>query len=108
MITPRQTRLVRVPDLHVFRRTIPALCAQGPANTPCAVVVPTRGAGELMSRRQVRLKADAPSDFGGASETGGVSAFRRTFLTRDQLYDDLHARLPHPPPRLSARGLLRV
>ncbi len=100
MITPRQTRLVRVPDLHAFRRTIPALCAQGPS--PCVVVVPTRGAGELMIRQQVRLKADAPSDFGGASEAGGVSGFSRTFLTRDQLYDDLHARLSQPPPRLSA------
>ena len=55
-----------------------------------------------MIRRQVRLKADAPSEFGGASETGGVSAFRRTFLTRDQLYDALHARLPQPPRRLTA------
>jgi RecB family exonuclease len=85
VITPRQTRLVRVPDLHAFRRTIPALRAQGPVGTSRAIVVPTRAAAQVM-RRFIQGPAPGPG----------------MVVTRDQLYDDLHARLPQPPPRLSA------
>ncbi len=77
MITPRRTRLVRVPDLHVFRHALVAM-AGGDA-TAAAVVVPSASA---------------------AAACRSTAAAR--FLTRDQLYDDLHARLAEPPRRLTA------
>ena len=78
MITPRLTRLVRVPDLHVFRHAIAAL-ATGDATPSVVVVVPTASA---------------------AAASRASTAAR--WLTRDQLYDDLHARLTDPPRRLTA------
>jgi RecB family exonuclease len=90
VITPRQTRLVRVPDLHVFRRAIPALCAQGPSGTSRAIVVPTRAAAVFVASGFSRTFVQPPAPSPGI------------VVTRDQLYDELHARLPQPPPRLSA------
>lgn len=78
MITPRRTRLVRVADLHVFRAAIGNLVRS--AKAPGVVVVPTREAG-----RQLR------------SSISGVDG-----VTRDELYDRLHARLSDPPRRLVA------
>lgn len=75
MITARRTRLVRVPDLHEFRRVIRRLCADAPV-----VIVPTRAAA-----RQIRR-----------SLPGGSPVF----ATRDQFYDLLHARVPDGPRRL--------
>jgi len=75
VITPRRTRLVRVPGLHAFRHAIAALCANP---EPAVVVVPTRSAGH-----QLRQRLD------GA-----------LFVTRDEMYDLLHARLVNPPRRL--------
>jgi RecB family exonuclease len=103
VITPRRTRLVRVPDLHAFRDALRAL-AEGiwdsglgirePANpeaNPKAnpksqipnpfVVVPTRAA----ARNAQRL-------IGAGAE----------LVTRDELYDRLHAGLAHPPRRLTS------
>jgi RecB family exonuclease len=79
VITARQTRLVRVPDLHVFRRVIAALC-------PAAdlVVVPARSAARQLQRT-----------LGAASEASDL-------VTREELYDRLHARLVRPPVRLTA------
>jgi len=71
VITPRRTRLVRVPDLHAFRRAIAAL--SGPASL---VVVPNRAAARI-----------------AGAET--------LFVTRDELYDALHARLSNAPRRLT-------
>lgn len=84
MITPRRTRLVRVPDLHAFRRTIACLVSLTPAGDAdrTLVLVPTGGA----VRQLVRA-------------LGGTAV---AVLTRDELYDWLHARLPGAARRLSA------
>lgn len=92
MITPRRTRLIRVPDLHDFRRAIAALCAPPlepahPSLPPRLVVVPTRTAGETLARTLTGF------GFTGTALPG--------FVTRDQIYDALHRRMPAPPRRLS-------
>ena len=80
MITPRRTRLVRVPELQTFRRAIAALAA--PTSElrveSGLIVVPTRGAARLLERS---VDADV--------------------VTRDELYDRLQARLADPPRRLT-------
>jgi hypothetical protein len=87
LITPRRTRLIRVPDLHAFRRVLAALNAGlDPSAVQDAIVaVPTRGAA-----RQLRRTL-------GEAASAGL-----TLATRDELYDALHARLANPPRRLSA------
>jgi RecB family exonuclease len=77
VITPRRTRLVRVPDLGAFRSAIATLRASADT-TPqqSIVVVPTRSA---------------------ARHLPGVHA-----VTRDELYDQLASRLSDPPRSLSA------
>lgn len=82
-----------MPDLHDFRRAVAALCAEpggaSVASHPARlVVVPTRAAGDTLSRTL--------TGFGIAVD--GLPAF----VTRDQIYDALHSRLPAPPARLSA------
>jgi RecB family exonuclease/inactivated superfamily I helicase len=72
VITPRRTRLLRVPDIHAFRSTI----AAHPARINGLIVVPTRSAALQLD--------DAPA------------------VTRDELYDRLHGRLSNPPRRLSS------
>src|SRR5262249_59643162 len=78
---PRRTRLVRVPDLRAFRAAIDDLGRTSAWNDP-VVVVPTRSAAALVA--------------------AGVP------LTRDELYDHLHARLDRAPRRLTAieRGVI--
>jgi hypothetical protein len=80
VITPRRTRLVRVPELQTFRRAIAALAA--PTSElrveSFLIVVPTRGAARLLERS---VDADV--------------------VTRDELYDRLQARLADPPRRLT-------
>ena len=62
MITPRTTRLVRVPDLHTFRQAIVDLACEGPplAARDRLVVVPTRAAAAYLLRsiEDRRLIAD--------------------------------------------------
>src|SRR6185436_7406583 len=110
VITPRRTRLVRVRDLHTFRSTISLLATRPlnpePTQNPeprtqnhertqnpeprtqnlgeVAIVVPTRGAATILQR-----------SLGPVAATSAV-------VTRDELYDLLHARLANPPRRLSA------
>ena len=86
MITPRRTRLIRVPDLHASRHVVTALSLAGaPARIASrAVLVPTRGA----ARQLRRTLGNAPA----------VPAL----LTRDEFYDALHTRLADPPRQLSA------
>ena len=101
MITPRRARLVRVPDLHAFRQVIVGLAAQGTSNLeprsenrerrtengerrttnaePSLMVVPTRSAGQQLQRHTPAAIC----------------------VTRDELYEQLHARLPDPPRRLT-------
>jgi len=115
VITPRRTQLLRVPDLHAFRAAIAALAGTPNAEprTPARtlnlehrtrtlnselrtpnplVVVPTRGAARQLEKGAVRL---FPAD----DRRKGCGPF---FVTRDELYDQLHARLANPPRRLSA------
>ena len=75
MITPRRTRLIRVPDLHAFRRAIGRCSARPEA----LVIVPNRAAGRQIERTVSRSPDGFPR-----------------FLTRDELYDELHARLGGP------------
>lgn len=70
MITPRRTRLVRVPDLHVFRRTIVALAASHSGDQ--LIIVPTTGAARQLLRT--------------------VQVDPATVITRDELYGVLQVR----------------
>jgi ATP-dependent helicase/nuclease subunit B len=79
VITPRRTQLVRVPNLHAFRRAIVSLAVER-AGGAILIVVPTRGAAHQL-RRII---------------TAGAA-----IVTREELYDLLHARLDTPPRRLS-------
>ena len=83
MITPRRTRLVRVPDLHALRRAVASLAADTTNDLfpSAAIVVPTRGAARQLQRA-----------FQGAAPE---------LVTRDELYDSFHARLASPPRRLA-------
>lgn len=94
MIAPRETCLWRAASPAAFRRTVARLSVSGaPLDAADTfVVVPTRAAGELL-RRTVEDLHLGPS--------------RRVLVpplygTRADLYEELHERLPDPPPRLSA------
>ena len=90
-ITPRRTRLVRVPDLQTYRRALTHLSV--PSDFSAAhsrvVLVPTRGAASLVNA-QVQKASGSPA------------APLPHVLTRDELYDLLNDRLPDPLPRLTA------
>jgi hypothetical protein len=86
VITPRRTRLVRVPDLHDFRRVTTALCALPGEPGHRLVIVPTRGAALTLDKT--------------LSDRGVDPEARPPLLTRDEVYDALHARLASPPRRL--------
>jgi RecB family exonuclease len=79
VITPRRTRLVRVADLQQFRRAIVRLALEGAESSRAsrAVLVPTRAA----ARQLARLEPEAAWP---------------ALVTRDQLYDRLHAALDRP------------
>ncbi|MCU1381507.1 MAG: double-strand break repair protein AddB [Acidobacteria bacterium] len=78
MITPRTTRLIRVPELQTFRRAIADLAPRASHLPAPLVIVPTRSAARLLTRS---VAADV--------------------VTRDEMYDRLHARLVDPPRRLT-------
>jgi RecB family exonuclease len=81
MITPRRTRLVRVPDLQAFRAAIVQLVGESRIPNPDAlIVVPTRSAAAQLAR----------------------SLPAAVCVTRDELYAALHARLADAPRRLTA------
>ena len=90
MITPRVTRLVRVPDLRAFRSAIATLACGGEpvAARDRLVVVPTRAAAAHLTRaiehRMLPTRA---------------AVLLPDLVTRDQLYERLAARLP-PRSRL--------
>lgn len=85
MITPRRTRLVRVPDLQSFRRAIAAVAAESAPLRPL-IVVPTHAAARVMGEDWQRAGRSRPGDL----------------VTREQLYQRLHAALPNPPLQLTA------
>lgn len=91
MITPRRTRLVRVPDLHVFRHTIVTLCTR--ASAAPVVLVPTSGAADHLRRTIDRAVGGEPQ---------APAAGARQIVTREGFYELLHARLPGAPRRLTA------
>jgi ATP-dependent helicase/nuclease subunit B len=85
VITPRRTRLVRVPDLQAFRHAIVGLSLAGDRERLLSrvVLVPNDGA----ARQLRRTIGSAPMP---------------TLATREEFYDVLHARLDSPPRRLTA------
>jgi RecB family exonuclease len=93
VITPRVTRLVRVPDLKAMRDAISRLAIGGDLSVRrTAVLVPTRGAGEALRR----------SLENAASRAGLRALLMPDILSRSAFYDQLHAALPGAPAMLSA------
>jgi ATP-dependent helicase/nuclease subunit B len=84
VITPRRTRLVRVRDLRAFREAIVEAVLQ--ADPSRLVVVPNDAAAEQLQRV-----------IGRRAEVWDAAAL----VTRDGLYERLHARVKDPPRRLS-------
>jgi RecB family exonuclease len=85
VITPRRTRLVRVPDLHEFRRAIATIeSAESAICNPqsAIIVVPTSGAARQLRRT--------------------LAHDRGALVTREELYGCFHQRLASPPRRLTA------
>jgi RecB family exonuclease len=93
VITPRRTRLFRVPDLTAFRTTLTNWIQSTPPHETgdCCIVVATRAAAEHL-RRSVERQTVL---------TGGAIAWP-VLVTRRELYEELAARLKSPPPLLSA------
>jgi RecB family exonuclease/inactivated superfamily I helicase len=103
VITPRQTRLLRVPDLHAFRRALGECAYRGAdvASHPnggvlrvrdTAVLVPTAAAARQLRRTLENALLT------GASRTMVLPAI----VTRAGLYDELVARLASPRAPLSS------
>ena len=89
MITARTTRLVRAADLRAFHRAIAACLPAGPAAArDCAVIVPSRSAAEELQRTIEHL--------GGEGGTPDI-------VTRDELYSQLHERMPGAPGNRSRK-----
>lgn len=92
MITPRLTRLVRVPDLKAMHAAVarPA-CTGLPSVRRTAILVPTRAAGEELRRTlENRTLAEAEA------------VLLPDLLTRADFYERLHAAMPGSPPLLTA------
>ncbi|MEO5897769.1 MAG: PD-(D/E)XK nuclease family protein [Vicinamibacterales bacterium] len=92
MITPRVTRLVRVPDLKAMHAAIARLACTGlPSVRRTAVIVPTRGAAEELRRtlENALLRADTEA------------LLLPDLMTRADLYERLHAAMPSAPPLLT-------
>jgi hypothetical protein len=94
VITPRDTRLVRVPDLQTMHAVVAGIATEGDplAASKRAVVVPTRGAGEFFRRTLETLLLER-----GSQRVCVLPAF----LTRGDLYARLHDRLPGLPRLLT-------
>ncbi len=93
MITPRTTRLLRVPDLQAMHRAL-AECIRADASAPAAVIVPTAGAAEALGRTLAII----------ARQRGWPEAATPAFelLTRDDFYLRLHERFQSARPMLTA------
>ena len=116
MITPRRTRLIRVPDLRTFRRVICLLCnAPSPSTAPESAQSDESGAAAVSASSEAS-SASAPGtelrlvvvpSRGAATTlartlaTHGVTGRVPILATRDELYDALHQRLLEPPRRLT-------
>ena len=86
MITPRRTRLVRVPDLQAFRARHRWTLRRGRPRTAAVAHRP---------RADRRRGPPAPANDWAAEPMP-------TLATREEFYDVLHARLDSPPRRLTA------
>jgi RecB family exonuclease len=91
VITPRVTRLVRVPDLKAMRDAVAHLaCGPGAAARRTAVLVPTRGAAEeLRVSLENRLSVTTPV------------LLLPDLVTRGELYQRFHTALPGVAPLLT-------
>src|SRR4051812_26403374 len=88
VITPRTTRLLRAADLRAFHRAILSCLPEDPIDARgCAVIVPSRSAGEEL-RRTIENLALQP----GAGAATAVRAFP-DFVTRDDFYARLRERI---------------
>jgi RecB family exonuclease/inactivated superfamily I helicase len=95
VITPRHTRLLRVPNLSSFRRVLVSLIGDQDlvAARSCAVLVPSRAAaGQL--RQTLETLLISPSD----NVETGTTLVLPDLLTRQDWYRQLHERMSHPPP----------
>jgi RecB family exonuclease len=93
VITPRATRLVRVPDLKSMRAAIARLTpGDALAARRTAVLVPSRGAADELRRslENAMLTGEAPA------------LLLPELVTRAEFYQRLHAALPGAPPLLTA------
>ena len=89
MITPRITRLVRVPDLQGMQAYI-CRCVDPAGARSIAVLVPSRSAAEALRETiEVRCLSDSQA------------VLIPDLLTRDEFYERLHARRADLPRRLS-------
>ena len=97
MITPRQTRLYRVPDLRSFQRTIRRLLSHSDVRyvRRSAAIVPSAAAADQLRRtlENHHLQSQSSAD---------RALWLPQILTRSGWYDAMHAGLPVPPRRLSA------
>ena len=89
MITSRITRLVRVPDLQGMQAYL-CRCVDPTHARSMAIVVPSRSAAEAL-RATIETRALVESQ----------AVLLPDLITRDELYERLHARRPDVPPRLS-------
>ncbi|MBE3071875.1 MAG: hypothetical protein IMZ67_02770, partial [Acidobacteria bacterium] len=100
MITPRRTRLLRVPGLRALQRAIAqTACPPDVARTrACAVIVPTTAAAaelRLTLENLLLLSVEPAHD-------DALKAFvLPDLVTRDGWYARMHERLPAAPPLLS-------
>lgn len=105
MITPRTTRLVRTRGLRQFQRAISDLvvATDVSARRSCAVIVPTRAAASELRYTIEELTISRPKAKGQRPKesAGGSAIVLPMFVTRGELYSELHARLGGEPPLLS-------
>ncbi|RPH58183.1 MAG: hypothetical protein EHM89_12810, partial [Acidobacteria bacterium] len=97
MITPRQTRLLRVPNLSSFQRVLVSLIRDHDrlAARSCAVLVPSHAAAG-----QLRQTLEALVIGGNDNVETGTTLVLPDLLTRQDWYRQLHERLTTPPPLL--------
>ena len=95
MITPRSTRLVRLPGLRAMQAFLASSVSGDPRmSRATAVIVPSRGAAEELRRtienRQLLARPEGPR-----------AVAIPDLVTRGELYRRLHRALPGAPPLLS-------
>ena len=88
MVTPRITRVIRVPDLRAMHASVCRLAC--PNARSCAVLVPTRGAAREL-RRTLENHALASAE----------AFLLPDLLTRADFYERLHGSLADVPPLLT-------